>query len=285
MSDPNRQGWLKGDPPKKEDDEFARHAARGREELGSEAEARELMSELDGMFAARFGETQAKTDFSVSAKEESGEHAGAKEVPLEGRTKTKVRRLGRYYAAAAAILLLVAAGSWWITQQNTLSPENLYAEAFSPYANDLSGRTMGSNEPTTSSALDEASLAYDRRDYVAAADGFGRYLTALPTPTEPASAPPSPGEEVSKPKTEKIRLYYGISLLAANQPEAAMAELEALINDPATGPPAAWYRALAQVRLGRLAEARQALAAIANDENSAFSSKAKGLLRSIPSDL
>jgi len=261
MNDLNRQGWLKGEQPEREDDAFARHAARGREELESETEARELMNELDGMFAARFG---------VADK---GSAAGAKEVPLKGKAEAKVRRLGRYYAAAAAILLLVAAGSWWLKTQNTLSPETLYAEAFSPYANDLSGRTMGANEPAASSALEEASLAYDRRDFAAAAKGFGRYLTAPPTPTEPAPAP------------EKIRLYYGISLLAANQPEAAMTELEALMNDPTTGPPAAWYHALAQVRLGQLAEAKRALTTIANDENSAFSSKAKGLLRSIPSDL
>ncbi len=265
MKNKNRQHWLKGDAPDNEADEFARHAARGREELGSEAEAKELMNELDGLFAARFGVSEAAAD--------EGAAAGAKEVPLKGKAETKVRRLGRYYAAAAAILLLVAAGSWWVSQQNTPSPEALYAEAFSPYANDLSGRTMGSNQPTASTVLDEANLAYDRRDYAAAAEGFGRYLTALPTSPAPAAAP------------EKVRLYYGISLLAANQPAAAKTELEALMNDPATGPPAAWYHALAQVRLGQLNEARTALTAIANNENSAFSNKAKQLLQSIPSDL
>lgn len=273
MNDPNRQGWLKGDQPEKDSDEFARHAACGREELGSEEEARELMNELDGMFAARFGGAQTGAGAPGSVKGAGGEHAGAKQVPLEGKVETKVRRLGRYYAAAAAILLLVAAGSWWITQQNTLTPESLYAEAFSPYANDLSGRTMGSDGPMTATILDEASLAYDRRDYAAAAEGFGRYLIAPPTSPEPAAAP------------EKVRLYYGISLLAANQPEAALTELETLMNDPANGPPAAWYHALAQVRLGRLAEARIELTAIANDENSAFSSRAKGLLLTIPFDL
>lgn len=260
MSNPNKQGWLRGDKPDKEDDDFARHAARGREELGSEAEAQELMNELDGMFAARFGES------------DTGSAAGATEVPLKGKEGAKVRRLGRYYAAAAAILLLIVAGSWWISQQNAVSPEQLYAEAFTPYANDLSGRTMGGDDPTTATDLDEALLAYDRRDYAASAEGFGRYLAAPPTSPAPAAEP------------EKIRLYYGISLLANNQPEAAITELEALMNGPATGPPAAWYRALAQLRLSHITEARAALTAISENENSAFSNKATALLLNIPSD-
>lgn len=266
MNDSNRQGWLKGDQPAEDADEFARHAARGREELASEADARELMNELDGMFAARFGgqEQGANPD-----KVRGRMHAGAKEIPPQGKAKTKIRRLGRYYAAAAAILLLVAAGSWWIFQQNNPSPEALYADAFSPYANDLSAWTMGGNEPTTLTELDQATLAYDRGDFAAAAEGYGRYLTAPPTSTAPAPAP------------AKIRLYYGISLLAANQPEAAIKELEALVNDPVHGPPATWYQALAALRLGRLAEARTTLTAIANDETSPFSSKAKRLLRNI----
>jgi hypothetical protein len=276
MSNPNRQGWLKGNEPLKEEDDFARHAARGRQELGSEAEARELMNELDGMFAARFGApetaTESRSESLDSLSEISGSAAGAKEVPLKGKEGAKVRHLGKYFAAAAAILLLIAAGSWWISQQNAVSPEQLYAEAFTPYANDLSERTMGGGEPATATDLDEALLAYDRRNYAAAAEGFGRYLAAPPTSPAPAAEP------------EKIQLYYGISLLANNQPEAAITELEALMNDPATGPPAAWYRALAQLRLGRGAEARAALTAVAEDKNSAFRNKAVALLRSIPSD-
>jgi len=261
MNNLNREGWLKGDRPGEDADEFARHAARGREELGSEEDARELMNELDGMFAARFGE--AKEDANVR------DSVGTKEIPLPGKAKARVRRLGRYYAAAAAILLLVAAGSWWVSQQDTVGPETLYAEAFSPYANDLSTRTMGGDEPSSLTDLDRANLAYDRRDFATAAEGYGRYLTALSTSNAPAPAP------------EKVRLYQGISLLAANQPEAAISTLEALLNDPANGPPAAWYRALAQVRLGRLAEARTALTTIANNENSPFSKKAERLLRNI----
>ncbi|TXF89988.1 hypothetical protein FUA23_08530 [Neolewinella aurantiaca] len=269
MSEPTKEDWLRGDAPSGEQDEFARHAARGREELGSEEEARDLMNELDSLFAERFGVPGESVEATDLPSVSEGSAAGAEQVFGKSKDGAKVRRLGWYYAAAAVILLLVAAGSWWASQRDAFNPETLYAEAFSPYANDLSERTMGSDEPAVATMLDEALLAYDRRDYAAAAEGLGRHL-AQPTNPVPAAAP------------TKVRLYYGISLLADNQPAAAITELEGLMNDPATGPPAAWYHALAQLRLGRTTEARAELTRIATGENAAFRERAKALLPRIP---
>ncbi len=270
MSNPNnpeRDAWLRGDQPGGADDEFARHAARGRQELANEAEAANLLNELDGLLAERFGSApQQVTNPTASV----GGAAGAEEAPTESRPPAKVRRLGRLYAAAAAILLLVAAGSWWITQQPTFDAEVTFAEAFTPYANELSGRTMGGGDTTAAlgGPLAAALLAYDRRDYPAAAAAFEAHFTAPPTSLAPATAP-------------QIQLYYGISQLGANQATAAIPVLGALRNDPNYGQPATWYHALALLRSGQTAAARTSLQDIMNDNSSPFRDRAKDLFADI----
>jgi len=255
MSDsdnPEREAWLRGESPAGPVDDFARMAARGRAELGDEAAARELLSELDGMLSRRYG------------KQVSGADAGAKKMG----NKAKVRRLNLWLAIAAAVLLLLAAG-WWVGRQN-FGPdaEALYAEAFTPYANDLGGRTMGDDD---SLALDPglaaALLAYDRGEYPAAVSAFEAYLPDPKTSTAPASAPQA---------ETKARLYYGISLLAAGRAETAFLTLTELRNDATVGPAATWYAALALLRDGRAEAAREALGAI--DTRSPFRPRAEGLL-------
>ncbi|MEL7162763.1 MAG: hypothetical protein AAFN92_18540 [Bacteroidota bacterium] len=239
----DRQRWLRGEAPRGEADDFARQAARGREELGSEEEARELLGEIDGLLEERFSDT--------------GAHAGAKSVG-------KVRSLRRYYAIAAALLLLLAVGYWWTTRQPAFDAETVYASAFSPYANELNGRTMGEADPadTLAPTLRAALLAYDRRDYAQAADSFAVHLNQAP-----ASGP---------------ELYYGISLLAAGRTTAARDVLAPLRTDPDYGDPARWYHALALVRQPDLTAARAALTAISRDTRSRFRTRATDLLTTLP---
>ena len=168
-------------------------------------------------------------------------------------------------AIAAAILLLVAAGFWWIQQPRAFDAETVYASAFEPYANDLGGRAMGGNEPgdPVDRTLAAASLAYDRRDYAAAADSF-----ALQLSTAPAAAATS--------------FYYGLSLLGANRNQQAIDVLSPLGNDAEYGPAANWYRALALLRSKQLPAAKTALSGIANNELSPFKSAAEKLLQRLP---
>lgn len=261
MSNPNKQdreGWLRGEEPGAQADEFARHAAQGRKELTSEAEARELLSELDGLLATRFGDPA-----------QVGAAAGAEKV-VESRPPAKIRRLGRWYAAAAAILLLLAAGSWWATHQHTYDSDAVFADAFSPYANELSGRTMGDDTTTRiGGSLGEALLAYDRREYPAAVAAFEAHFLAPPTSIAPATAP-------------QLQLYYGISLLGANQAETALPVLAALQKNAAYGAAASWYHALALLAIDQTATTRTALQEIANDQSSPFHDQAKNLLEKIP---
>jgi hypothetical protein len=151
-------------------------------------------------------------------------------------------------------------------QPRAFDAETVYASAFEPYANDLGGRAMGGNEPGGSvmgRTLAAASLAYDRRDYAAAADSF-----ALQLSTAPAAAATS--------------FYYGLSLLGANRNQQAIDVLSPLVNDAEYGPAANWYRALALLRSKQLPAAKTALSGIANNESSPFKSAAEKLLQRLP---
>lgn len=273
MSNPNKQdreGWLRGDEPDAQADEFARHAAQGRKELNSESEAQELLNELDGLLAQRFGAPEVGKEVTVPAAAQGGAAAGAEE---EARSKpaAKIRRLRRWYAVAAAILLLIAAGSWWLTQSPAYDANEVFAEAFTPYANDLSGRTMGDDTTTIGGQLGTALLAYDRRDYPAAVSAFEAHFLAPSTSIAPATAP-------------QIQLYYGISLLASGQTATALSVLDALRADTTYGAPAKWYHALALIREGQHTAARSSLQDIIQDANSPFRAKATALLPSLPSE-
>lgn len=261
MSSPNkhdREDWLRGEEPDAQADDFTRHAAAGRQELGSEAEARELLNELDGLLAARFGEQVPEGAAAGAGQGGASQPAG------------KVRRIFPRYAVAAAILLLLAVGGWWLLQPSAYDSETAFAAVFVPYANELSGRTMGDDSTATiGGALGTALLAYDRRDYPAAAAAFEQYRSAPLTEPAPATAP-------------QIQLYYGISLLGANQPETAQTVLASLLTDATYGHPAEWYHALALLRAGQTTAAHTALQGIAADQSSPFQAQAKDLLTLIP---
>ncbi len=266
MSNQNKQDrerWVRGEQSPERDD-FGRSADRGREELASTTEAADLMKELDLAFAAKFGDLDKKEGTSTSP--EGGADAGAgKELKSSGGAT--VRRLSRLYAVAAAILLLIAAGSWWLSHQPATDYETLYAEAFTPYANELGSRTMGGEDSPAS--LDEklaaASLAYDRRNYAAAATAFADYLAAAP-----AAAPKS------------AQLYYGISLLGANKAEEAIPVFEELANNNASyRDTARWYQALALIRSQQPDAARQILTTISSSSSSPFAQRANTLLKAM----
>lgn len=253
----HRKGWVRGEVPGEDQDEFARHAARGREELGGADEAASLLSEIDGLIGARFSGADAGAKIGKGSSEEPAAQSGV---------KTKVRGLGRFYAIAASLLLLMAAGWWWSRQGPTFHPETTYLAAFEPYANELTSRPMGGpvpDSPAIDRRLAAASLAYDRRDYVAAADSFALYLNLAPA-AAPASA----------------QLYYGISLLAANRSSEAIPVLTALRNDAEYTNPATWYLGLAQLRAGKPAAARAILESVAAE--SPFRARADKLLEAIP---
>ncbi|MTB53741.1 hypothetical protein [Lewinella sp. W8] len=250
---PKRDEWLRGEfPGDAARDPFGESAARGRRELDSPEEAADLLAGIEARLEAVYGKPAVRK----------------KDAPA------RVRSLGRWYAAAAAILLLVVAGIWWINQPATFDAETVFAETFTPYANDLSGRTMGGDEADslTNEALQAALLAYDRRDYPAAAAAFGVYRTALPDNSAPASAP----------NPSAISLYYGISLLGTDEAETAAEVLEPLTDDATYGLPAKWYLALAYLRAERTDDSKNILQPLSRRNDTPFARKAADLLKTLP---
>lgn len=263
QTDHGRKAWVRGDAPNDPKDEFARHAARGRQEIGSTKEAEDLLNELDNMLSERYGSEGTDAGNNLESLR------GAKESQEQSRS-AKIRRLPRLYAIAATFLLLLAAGWWWSQQHSVFDAETVYASAFEPYANDLGGRVMGGNEPDSlllNRSLAAASLAYDRREFAAAADSFALYRS-----TAPASAPNAPA----------VALYHGISLLASNRTIEARSVLQTISEDTTYGNPAKWYLALTFLRSGDNMAAKAALQAIANNESSPFQAAAQKLLTDIP---
>jgi len=266
----DRERWIRGEPSPEKDD-FGRSADRGREELSSAAEARELMQELDLAFTRKIGGLEKGEGNSVGSV--GGADAGSTEGSKSNGQGTTVRRLSRLYAVAAAILLLVAAGSWWISTQQTMSNEALFVETFTPYPNELSSRAMGGEDAPAplSEKLAAASLAYDRRDYAAAATAFADYRSLAPAGSAELA-------EVSAATTTD--LYYGISLLGANKAREAIPVFDRLIaGAPGYRDTASWYRALALLRDEQTEAARQALNDIANLPSSPFAPRANKLLK------
>lgn len=251
---PQRDEWLKGELSDNSGrDPFGESAARGRRELDSPEEAAELLAGIEARLEATYGSDTTEQGASGSAR---------------------VRPLGRWYAMAAAVLLLTVVGLWWTNQPTAFDAETIYAKTFTPYANDLSGRTMGGDETdtTVNEALQRALLAYDRRDYAAAAAAFRAYRAAAPDETAPATAP----------NADAISLYQGISLLGANEAGAAATTLEPLTENATYGLPAKWYLALAYLRAERTEDSRKILEPLARRNDTPFAQKAADLLKTLP---
>jgi hypothetical protein len=253
---PRRDEWLRGDIPDDAGrDPFGESAARGRRELESPEVAAELLAGIEARLEATYG----------------GASTGA---PPAKAGKAKVRSLGKWYAMAAALLLLVVLGAWWINQSTAFDAETVYAESFTPYANDLSDRTMGGEtvDSLRNEALQTALLAYDRRDYPAAAAAFVAYRTAVPEGPAPASSPNSAA----------ISLYHGISLLGAEEAEEAASVLEPITQDTTYGLPAKWYLALAYLRAEQFENCREILEPLSRRNDTPFANKAADLLKTLP---
>jgi len=159
---------------------FETQALKGRTFLESEEDAADLLAELDAAISSTY-------------KEESGEQA----------VEHKVRRLPRWFSYAAAILIVVLT-IWWLWP-GTVQGEQLYADYFQAYPNELTITSMGSNDEN--SRLSEIMKPYNAKRYEEAVEKMAAYLN-------------------EKPEAYALQLYYGISLLETQQPEKAILAFE-----------------------------------------------------------
>ena len=236
---PGRTAWVKGNLST-EEDALARKAVRGRRFLDSAEEAEELLGELDGEIEEAYG------------------GSGGKILPLP----QKKRSYGRYLAAAAAILLLLAAGIWWSSQSEIVDNEQLFADHFEHFSNDLIVRTMGEEIGESEKMKRQALQAYEEKNYSQAIANINQYLASSARPDS------------------SLLLYRGISELAEGSITAAKQSLQMATNFGYKADAVAWYLALAKLKNGQTETAKIDLEAIANS-GSLFRNRAKSLLEQL----
>ncbi|MEN0003642.1 MAG: tetratricopeptide repeat protein [Bacteroidota bacterium] len=168
--------------------------------------------------------------------------------------KAKVRRLNWRPLAAAASVALVAAVAYWafFAQPNY---EQLYATNFEPYAVNFNNRATDSTEETL-----QIQTFYSQQNYTAALPGLERLAQA-------------------EPQRTRVQLALAITYLAEGQAEQALGALN-LVEDPLLEDVVAWYQALAHIRLGEKAAAKEVLQQLASTTGN-YQAKASILLEEL----
>ena len=91
---------------------------------------------------------------------------------------SKIVQLRYYFAAAASLALLIMAGYFF--SNNSISPEQLYANNYTPYEDMVIGR--GNNSTTEAiELLTNGMNAYNQQDYQTASEKLNEYLGLMPT--------------------------------------------------------------------------------------------------------
>lgn len=145
----NREDWLSHDPASGEEpssagkgtpDEWESRALRGRELLGSEDEARDLLGEIDEAIESTYGDGTIR------------------QLPDK-----KNRPLRRWLSIAAGIVLLLTA-AWWLIPGSD-NTQTLFAAHFEHLDNDLRPFTMGDDASNFPDELKESLRSYHARRY------------------------------------------------------------------------------------------------------------------------
>jgi len=235
---PGREAWVKG-KSSTEEDAFAERAASGRRYLNSAEEADELLRELDADIEDAYG--------SLEKKDKPLRH-----LPVG-------RRRYSWLAWAAAILLLVLAGMWWSNQSKVADSEQLFADQFEHFTNDLVIRTMGDETDDSKNGKQQALEAYEKKDYAQATEDISQYLAST---TRVDSS---------------LYFYLGISELAQGRVVEAEQSLQTAAAFGYQPDAATWYLALVKLKAGQMEAAKADLKTITKGR-SLFRERAKKLL-------
>lgn len=183
------------------------------------------------------------------------------EIPQENKTPV-VKALWarpRLWAAAAALVLLCAT-IFYFSQKTSLTPEQeLYAEAWKPYPNEITLRVRGDGQ--SPNLLDQAMLAYEKGEFSAAISMFMR---------------------IAEPR-DSIEFYRANAYLAQGKIGVAKGTFEQILS-VANHPyrlASEWYLALIDVHEGNWKNARTKLGAISDNSSHPFASNAQKLLKQL----
>ena len=161
-----------------------------------------------------------------------------------------------FKVAAAVVLLLVPA--WFFLQLQTESP-SLFEESFQPYPDRVNLRSEG---VPVDSLLQDAMLAYDVENYPAAILYFRQILK-------------------QNPQHPHAGFYLGISLLANEQADEAVATLQEISPESPYSEATQWYLALAHLAAQDEASAKAQLERIQQDANNSYAERAGALLKDL----
>lgn len=197
----------------------------------------------------------------------AGERAlGAKLAALKQQDKRRFilvfgRALPQWYRYAAAVILVaIVPLVYWFAAPDSRGAV-LFAQYFKPYP--LLSSTRSEALPADS-GYSRALVLYESRRYREAIALFGEVDTG----------------DSSHAQAQLLR---GVSYLALEKPDAALAELDAPGTSPEYEQPAAWFRALALLSLNETVAACEQLRIVAAG-GSAYASTAEELLRELQQD-
>lgn len=161
------------------------------------------------------------------------------------------------YAAAAVLLLLLIALPMYqrLNQPEYASADALYGEYF--------------KQPPVQGVRDAGAApwreAYEKGQYAAAVAALEKSLA-----------------DSSESRPSRARLYLGLSHLALQQPQEAIAAWQQVGQNSDEWPDAQWYTALAYLRLGDTVQAKKQLQDIARDNSHPWQTSAAQILKKLP---
>lgn len=222
------------------DDPFEQEAMEGLKYLETDEDIETILNELDQRIEEEYSDKQTSLNSTT--------------LPA-----TKVRSLSWLWKAAAAILVF-AIPAYMLLQQS--SPEELYADHFSPFPNAISGIERGV-QPTTLELKEEALKNYELEKHDLANQQFSKYLER-------------------EPKDLQIQFYHGVNLMSMDKAAEAITALSlaSTISQNDYREAALWYLGLAQMKDGKIDDAKSSLQKVA-DLNGFFAKNAKKILAEI----
>jgi len=230
------------------------------EMTAEEKQAFENKLSEDADFAKQFNELKLlKQSARLSKMDKVFQSLQETEVDIQsGKEKTgTTRRLWIRIAAAASIFLL-AGLAYFLLKPAAHTPEQLFAESFSPYPNNVIKRSQQNNY---SELKKSAYQAYDTKNYK---KSIAQLL------------------ELYQRETDTISLFYlANACLADNQTDQAIEYFEAYLpNADALTNQTKWYLSLAYLKKGETVQAKEILDELA-EGNHSYASKANEILNKI----
>ena len=167
--------------------------------------------------------------------------------------------------ASIAALIAISLGGWWVFQQNQSTLEQLFAQHFTTYENDVTLSLRSNNDRPTEYAIETnplhlALMAYDEQN-------FAQSITLLQA------------RLAERPQDGTAAFYLGLSYLETNELEKAADYLvQAKDRSARYREAATWYLALAQLKMENVDTAKSLLQELLQAKDEFYAKRATALI-------